>query len=213
MTFHFFVWCNRHFAFGSPKQQLHVADEDDHGHNSDSDGDSEEDGEDGEDEEDFAETLAYLQNALGGRRRAQQAPAQHDMQRSRRELTDIANKACGRAFRPGQQLGQDEGVRSNKHGGNERIRHKAAVHSGNIFESLNDAKTKYCLFFEEHGWEALNSAPGVDHSSVKARLLRAASVLFDEGKQHSRRKSKTCASSWTRRTRRPRKCRMCCKKS
>ena len=72
----------------------------------------------------------------------------------------------------------DEGVRANKHWGKERIRFKAAVHSGNLFDSLNDCQTKYCMWFEEHGWSKRSA--GKDHHSVKARLMRAIQCLMDD---------------------------------
>ena len=72
-----------------------------------------------------------------------------DRHRKRRELTDLASAAFGKAYRPRQFVGLDEATRAHKHQGKQRIRFKAAVHSGSLVDSLNDCTTKYCMWFEE----------------------------------------------------------------
>ena len=103
-----------------------------------------------------------------------------DMHRKRRELVDDLCKAFGAAWNPHQHLVLDEATRDHKHQGKQRIRFKAAVHSGNLVDELNDTVTKYCVWFEEQHW--LKKRDGEDDpNTVKARLLRATEVLHDQG--------------------------------
>ena len=103
-----------------------------------------------------------------------------DSHRKRRELTEIACDAFAKAYRPRQFVGLDEATRAHKHQGKQRIRFKAAVHSGNLVDSLNDCESKYCLWFEEQQW--LRREEGQpDPNTLKARLLRAGKCLLDDG--------------------------------
>lgn len=109
-------------------------------------------------------------------------PAEFDYHRKRRELTNLVCAQMSAAWNPHQHLGLDEAVRAHRHWGKQRIRWKAAVHSGSIVDSLNDCVTKYCMWFEEHHWVKKSDERGADDpNTVKARLLRAVSVLFDKG--------------------------------
>ena len=157
MPIHLFKWFNRHISFASRADATAVDRCDD----CDEEEDDVEiaDADASEDDDDEEPTLT------------------HDRQRSCRTGLDMIAAAFNTAFKPSQHMGLDEGVRANKHWGKERIRFKAAVHSGNLFDSLNCAKSKYCFWFEEHGWS--RRAEGVDHHTIKSRLLRASKCLLD----------------------------------
>ena len=108
-----------------------------------------------------------------------------DMHRKRRELVDDLSEIFGKAWDPHQHLDLDEACRDHKHQGKQRIRFKAAVHSGNLVDELNDCKTKYCMFFEEQQW--LKKKDGEDDpNTVRSRLMRATRALHDEGARHPR---------------------------
>ena len=71
----------------------------------------------------------------------------------RRELSDIARVRAASAFNPGQDCGVDDGIRPTRHlDDGVRMRHKAAVHAGRAFHSLNCAETCYFMYWEEQGW-------------------------------------------------------------
>ena len=70
----------------------------------------------------------------------------------RRELSDIARVRAASAFNPGQDCGVDDGIRPTRHLDGVRMRHKAAVHTGRAFHSLNCAETCYFMYWEEQGW-------------------------------------------------------------
>ena len=80
---------------------------------------------------------------FGPAQQAQSGDADFDSHRKRRELTDWMCKRFAEVYNPGQHLGLDDGCRAHKHHGKTRVRWKAAVHSGSIFDSLNDCKSKY----------------------------------------------------------------------
>ena len=90
----------------------------------------------------------------------------------RRELSDMARAQAARAFRPGQHVGIDDGVRPTRHLDGSRQRHKAAVHTGRPFDSLNCATTNYFLNWEEQGWTREENA-----NTIPNRLLRLVKAL------------------------------------
>ena len=91
----------------------------------------------------------------------------------RRELSNIARAQASKAFRPGQHVGIDDGVRATRHLDGSRMRHKAAVHTGRAFDSLNCASTHYFLNWEEQGWVTEGDEP----NTIKSRLLRLVKPL------------------------------------
>lgn len=177
LTWHQFVWCNRHFSFAPPavvvperppgwddvddNEDGVVADDGDDGGNV---------GENGEQPDESDDDAAAVTNA----------PA-HDTFRTRRELTDMVCKACAAAYNPHQHLGLDEATRTTKHWEKTRIRFKASVHSGTLVDMLNDCRTGYCLWFEEQSWLS-RSTYGEDIRTVGERLRRAAQCLVEKKK-------------------------------
>ena len=75
----------------------------------------------------------------------------------------------------------DEGVRAHKHRGKARIRFKAMVHSGNLFDSLNDCVTRYTLWLEEQQWLRKGGDEDDDPNLLSSRMERAAQCLLDTG--------------------------------
>ena len=121
-------------------------------------GDDEERGDDDDEEEEEEEDDEGDGDEGEGEEEEQEdEPKSFDAKRKTRELMDIL------------------------HWDKERIRFKAAVHSGSLVDMLNDCKSKYCLWFEEHGTQ--KRFEGTGHHSIKARLLRAGQVLINKEKQ------------------------------
>ena len=103
------------------------------------------------------------------------------MHRKRRELTNLLCKSFGAAWNPHQYLGLDEATREHKYQGKQRIRFKAAVHSGALCDSLNDCSTCYCMWFEEQQW-LQKEEDGDDPNTIKARvssMLHVSCLLID----------------------------------
>lgn len=173
ITFNKYQWINRHVSFADVTQDDEDSDDDaEEGEDDLADGEVDEEGED--------EEVEDVELANDG------TPAAHGAtHRKRRELTELACKAFGAAWRPHQFLGLDEAVRAHKHWGKTRIRFKAAVHSGSLVDSLNDCATKYCMWFEEQHWLKRQSKDDEDPNTIQSRLLRAAKVLCDDGKSTS----------------------------
>lgn len=104
----------------------------------------------------------------------------YDSARKRRELTDDLSAAFTAAWNPHQHIGLDDAPRPTRHHEGKRIRHKAAVHTAKIVDSLNDCKTHYCIAFEETGWYR-KQAGQPDPNTLPARLLRLTKPLCDSG--------------------------------
>ena len=162
MPVHTYTWLNRHGSFASRANSMAFDDEE------------EEEEEDGEEEEEEEEEEKEEEEE-------EEEPKGFDSKRKTREMMNILRKNFAAAYNPSQYLGMDEGVRDHKHWGKERIRFKAAVHSGSLVDMLNCCKSKYCMWFEEHGSQKRSEGEG--HHSLKARLLRAGKVLIAKEKQ------------------------------
>ena len=77
----------------------------------------------------------------------------------RRELSDIARGQAPVAWNPHQMLGMDDIVRVTRHRDGQRLRHKAAVHTGRICDALNDTIGHYFLHWEENKWYSDDHLP------------------------------------------------------
>lgn len=171
MTYNQYQWMNRHASFADVRKDP-----------ADSSSSSEEDQSDScevdesNDEPDSSGSDDDDSDVIQGK-----SPSR-DPYRKRRELTDMACAAFGKAWNPHQHLGLDEAVRAHKHWGRQRIRFKAAVHSGALVDSLNDCTTKYCMGFEERRWIHRQESDDDPNHAITARLLRAADVLVQKSK-------------------------------
>lgn len=167
MTFNQYEWINRHISFADVVPL--ATDEESSSDTSESDGELPAD-ETGE-----AELVAEDDECSSDEEVVAPSPpplCQGDAHRKRRELTELACKTFAAAWYPHQFVGVDEAVRSHKHWGRTRIRHKATVHSGSMVDCMNDCVTKYTLWFEEQHWYKKTAEQ--DPNTTSARLVRAA---------------------------------------
>lgn len=171
MTFNQFQWINKHVSFAdappAPGEDEESEDEEDEV--------EENEVHDEDDAGDVSDGEEYEHGGAG----SMMIVREGDSHRKRRELTNMACEAFGQAWWPHQFLGLDEAVRPHKHWGKQRIRFKAAVHSGVLVDCLNDCVSKYTLWFEEQHW--FHKTPEEDPNTVTSRITRAAKVLCDKG--------------------------------
>lgn len=172
LTYNQYQWINRHASFAD----VQVDDESE----SEEDEAEEDDGAAASEEEQSSDSAASADEDVIHSR----APTR-DPHRKRRELTDLVCESFAKAWNPHQHLGLDEAVRAHKHWGTQRIRFKAAVHSGSLVDSLNDCETKYCMWFEERRWVRRDEDDD-DPYAITSRLLRAANVLCDKTDEHDK---------------------------
>ena len=116
-------WMNRHISFGDARPEHEAV--------------SEEDGSDGESE---------------GEGLSAESGAAADRHRTRRAGSDISRRQAGKAYSCGQHAAWDDFIFADRHWGGIRVRYKAAVHTGRPCDGLNDCRTKYFVYWEEHGW-------------------------------------------------------------
>lgn len=181
MTYNQFQWINRHLSFAD----IENIEDDPETSESDDDEDSYEDDAPAADRECCSDEEDH-RGSDDGEDLHTSAPVRclGDSHRKRRELTDLACKAFAAAWQPHQYLGIDEAVRAHRHWGKQRIRHKAAVHSGSLVDCMNDCVTKYTMWFEEQRW-IKRQGREEDPNQIPSRLLRAASVLCPPGEPKS----------------------------
>ena len=98
--------------------------------------------------------ISFGEYGEGGAAGAQDAaaPTGFDRYGKRRELSDIARTQASKPYHPRADIGIDDGIRPTRHLDGTRQRHKAAVHTGRPFDSLNDASSHYFINWEEQGW-------------------------------------------------------------
>ena len=95
----------------------------------------------------------------------------------RRELSDIARAQAAVVWNPHQMLGMDDIVRVTRHRDGQRLRHKAAVHTGRICDALNDTTGHYFLHWEENTWFNENHLPTGANGAPANRTCKICLVL------------------------------------
>ena len=111
-----------------------------------------------------------------------------DRYMKRRELSDIARAQAAVVWNPHQILGMDDIVRVTRHRDGQRLRHKAAVHTGRICDALNDATGHYFLHWEENNWfnedhppTGANGTPAIEPSRYLCGSEAAATAVRRAG--------------------------------